>query len=297
MRHPAAQLSGALLFCAADYIMSASHNKAVREVYNDIFTIGGVTVHGYGLMIGLGVLCAVFVAEYRAKKRGFNTDQVFTIFLLVLIFGFIGAKLLFCLVNIKAVIADPRLILSGDGFVVYGGIVAGIASVIVYCRVKKTSFLAYLDLLAPSVALAQGFGRIGCFLAGCCYGRETDSAFCIVFKNSMYAPNGTKLIPTQLIMSAGNFIIALVLLLYAKKERKKGRIVGLYLILYSAGRFVIEFFRNDHRGAIGFMSTSQFISIFTLILGVLLFAAKQFKKEKPQDAAGGEETTDSPRDW
>ena len=104
-------------------------------MYNDIFTIGGVTVHGYGLMIGLGVLCAVFVSTGR--KKGFNTDQVFTIFLLVLIFGFIGAKLLFCLVNIKAVIADPVLILSGDGFVVYGGIVAGIASVIVYCRVKN----------------------------------------------------------------------------------------------------------------------------------------------------------------
>lgn len=265
-------------------------------MYNDILTIGGVTIHGYGLMIGLGVLCAVFMAEYRAKKRGFNTDQIFTIFLLVLIFGFIGAKLLFCLVNLRAVIDDPKLILSGDGFVVYGGIVGGIASVMVYCRIKKTSFLAHLDLLAPSVALAQGFGRIGCFLAGCCYGRETDSSFCIVFKNSLYAPNGTKLVPTQLIMSAGNFIIALVLLLYAKKERKKGRIVGLYLILYSAGRFVIEFFRNDHRGAVGFMSTSQFISIFTLIFGILLFAAIPFKKEKPQAAAGGEETSDLPRD-
>lgn len=261
-------------------------------MYNDIIKIGGLTIHGYGLMIGLGVLCALFLAEYRAKKRGFSSDQVLNIFLLVLISGFIGAKLLFCLVEIKAVIANPGLILSGDGFVIYGGIIGGIAAVIIYCRVKKTSFLAYLDLLVPSVALAQGFGRIGCFLAGCCYGRETDSAFCIVFQNSLYAPNGVGLLPTQLMMSAGNFLIAVILLLYAKKDRKKGGTGGLYLILYSAGRFVIEFFRNDYRGSIGFLSTSQFISIFTLVLGILLFATKLFIKEKPQAAVSEEETAE-----
>ncbi len=91
-----------------------------------------------------------------------------------------------------------------------------------------------------------------------------------------------KLLPTQLMMSAGNFLIALILLLYAKKNRKKGRTVGLYLILYSAGRFAIEFFRNDYRGSIGFLSTSQFISVFTLILGILLFATKLFNREKPE---------------
>ncbi|NLA87107.1 MAG: prolipoprotein diacylglyceryl transferase, partial [Clostridiales bacterium] len=97
-------------------------------MYNDILKIGGVTIHGYGLMIALGVLCAIFTAEYRAKKRGLNTDQVFSIFLLVLLFGFIGAKLLFILVELKSVIGNPKLILSGDGFVVYGGIIGGIAA-------------------------------------------------------------------------------------------------------------------------------------------------------------------------
>lgn len=264
-------------------------------MYNDILKIGSVTIHGYGLMIGLGVLCALFVAEYRAKKRGLNTDQVFSIFLLVLIFGFIGAKLLFCLVEIKAVLKNPMLILSGDGFVIYGGIIGGIAAVMIYCRIKKVSFLTYLDLLVPSVALAQGFGRIGCFLAGCCYGRETDSPFCIVFHNSQYAPNDVKLLPTQLMMSAGDFLIAVILLLYAKKDRKKGKTAGLYLILYGAGRFAVEFFRNDYRGSVGFLSTSQFISVFTLILGVLLFATRIFCKKKPQ-TADTEENQDIPQD-
>lgn len=261
-------------------------------MYNDILKIGSFTIHGYGLMIGLGVICAVLLAEYRGKKRGFNTDQLFSVFLLALIFGFVGAKLLFCIVEIKSIIANPMLILSGDGFVIFGGILGGIAAVMIYCRVKKISFLKYLDLLAPSVAIAQGFGRIGCFLAGCCYGRETDAAFCIVFHDSLYAPNGVKLLPTQLMMSAGDFLIAIVLILYAKKDRKKGKSIGLYLILYSVGRFAIEFFRSDYRGAVGFMSTSQFISIFTLILGILLFATRLFSKENPT----AEENTDLPQE-
>lgn len=264
-------------------------------MYNDILKIGSLTIHGYGLMIGLGVICAIFLAEHRAKKRGLNRDQLFSIFLLVLIFGFVGAKLLFCIVELKSILANPMLIVSGDGFVVYGGILGGIAAVLVYCRIKKISFLTYLDLLVPSVALAQGFGRLGCFLAGCCYGRETDSSFCLVFENSLYAPNGVKLLPTQLIMSGGDLLIAVILLLYAKKDRKKGRTTGLYLILYSIGRFAVEFLRNDYRGAIGFLSTSQFISIFTLLLGILMFASKLFSKEKPA-AAASDENQDLPQD-
>jgi phosphatidylglycerol:prolipoprotein diacylglycerol transferase len=240
-------------------------------MYNDILTIGRFTIHGYGLMIGIGVVCAILVAQVRAKRKGLSADALYSIALLALIFGFVGAKLLFCLVELKAIIADPMLILSGNGFILYGGIIGGIIAVMIYCRIKKISFLRYFDLAAPSIALAQGFGRIGCFLAGCCYGRETGSSFCVVFTSSQYAPNGVKLIPTQLISSAGDFLIALILLLYASRDRKIGKTGGLYLILYSFGRSAVEFLRADYRGSVGPLSTSQFISIFILILGVLLF--------------------------
>lgn len=258
-------------------------------MYNDILKIGSLTIHGYGLMIGIGALFAVFLAEHRAKKKGLSSDNVFSIALLALIFGFVGAKLLFGLVEFKAVLLNPMLLLSGDGFVIYGGIIGGFAAVIVYCRIKKVSFLRYFDLLVPSVALTQGFGRIGCFLAGCCYGRETDCAFGIVFNNSLYAPNGIRLIPTQLIMSAGDFVIALVLLLYSKKDRSKGKTGGLYLILYSVGRFAVEFLRNDTRGSVGTLSTSQFIALLTLLLGIILFFTNAFfkkmsAKDKPEQS-------------
>jgi phosphatidylglycerol:prolipoprotein diacylglycerol transferase len=243
----------------------------VTIMYNDIFKIGPVTIHGYGLMIGVGVLCALFVAIQRAKKKGADTNIVYNLAIITLVFGFIGAKLLYCIVEIKSILIDPIQALSGSGFVVYGGIISGVLAAIIYCKLKNVLFLQYFDLMIPSVAIAQGFGRIGCFLAGCCYGRETDSFIGIAFYNSSIAPNGIKLIPTQLFSSAGDFLIAIVLLMYAKKSRRIARVGALYLILYSLGRFIIEFFRGDYRGSIGFLSTSQFISLISLVIGIAIF--------------------------
>jgi phosphatidylglycerol:prolipoprotein diacylglycerol transferase len=246
-------------------------------MYNEIFNIGFISIHGYGLMIGIGILCALVTAGKRAKKKGLDADFVYSLGVVALIFGFIGAKLLYCIVEMNAFFNEPMRILSGSGFVLYGGIIGGILAAIMYCKSKRVNFFQYFDLTVPSVALAQGFGRIGCFLAGCCYGRETDSAIGIVFHNSSIAPNGIKLIPTQLLSSAGDFLIVIVLLLYARKDRKTGKVGALYLILYSVGRFIIEFFRNDYRGSIGILSTSQLISLIILAIGTVMF----FRKELP----------------
>lgn len=251
-------------------------------MYNDLFSIGGFTVHGYGLMIAIGVLTALFVGEARAKKRGMNSDVLYVMTSLCVLFGFMCSKLLFCIVEFPAFVRDPLALLTSNGFVVYGGILGGILTAYLYCRFKKLNFPAYFDLMLPSVALAQGFGRIGCFLAGCCYGRETKCPLGIAFTHSGFAPNGVKLIPTQLISSAGMFLIAGVLLFYARKKRRAGRVGALYLILYSIGRFFIEFLRNDYRGEVGFLSTSQFISVFLLAAGILLFVGRKKKKEQEQ---------------
>ena len=251
-------------------------------MYNDLFSIGPLTVHGYGLMIAIGVLVALFVGEARAKKRNMNADVLYIMTFLCVFFGFLSAKVLFCIVEWRAFLAAPLSVLSSNGFVVYGGILGGVLTAYLYCRFKKLNFVDYFDLMLPSVALAQGFGRIGCFLAGCCYGRETDSFLGIMFTHSNFAPNGVKLLPTQLISSAGMFVIAGILLVYAKKERRKGKVGALYLILYSIGRFCVEFLRNDFRGEVGPLSTSQFISLFILAAGVVIFLGKK-KPGKEQD--------------
>lgn len=243
-------------------------------MYNDILTIGPITIHGYGLMIAIGVLSALFIGEGRAKRRNLNPDEIYNLTFCCAMLGFLGAKVLFCIVAWKDFVRSPLSVLGSSGFVVYGGIIAGVLAGYGWCRLRKLEFWDYFDIVLPSVAVAQGFGRLGCFWAGCCYGRETESVFGVVFHNSQHAPNGIRLIPTQLISAAGMFAIAGFLFWYAHRPRKQGATGFLYLILYSVGRFGVEFLRNDHRGEIGMFSTSQFISIFIVIIGVAGFVLK-----------------------
>ena len=240
-------------------------------MYNEILTIGPVTIHGYGLMIGLGVMAALLLGDYRSKKFGLNGDHIYGMTFSAVILGFVAARILFIITEWENFLQNPMQYLSGAGFVVYGGIIGGALTIYGFCKIKKIDMLSYLDLMIPSVALAQGFGRVGCFLAGCCYGKETDSALGVVFTNSDFAPNGVKVLPTQLFMAGGDILLMAVLLWYAAKRPMRGRTSALYLILYSIGRFVVEFLRNDDRGTVGMLSTSQFIAVFTLMVGLLGF--------------------------
>ncbi|MCR4841984.1 MAG: prolipoprotein diacylglyceryl transferase [Eubacterium sp.] len=242
-------------------------------MYNELLHIGPVTVYGYGLMIAIGIIAAYFTAEYRSKKMGLDADKIFGLTIWCVISGYIGSKVLYCITVLDELIANPENILSdlSNGWVVYGGILGGILGAVIYCRVRKMDFIAYFDMAMPSVALAQGFGRIGCFLAGCCYGAQTDFPVAVTFHNSEFAPNNVALIPTQLYSSAFNFANFFVLILIAKRTKRRGLVGGLYLVFYSVGRFVIEFFRGDlERGSVGALSTSQFISLFILAAGLIV---------------------------
>ena len=240
-------------------------------MYNEILTIGPITIHGYGLMIGLGVMAALLMGDYRSKKFGLNGDHIYGMTFSAVILGFLAARILFIITEWEGFLQNPKAYLTGAGFVVYGGIIGGALTIYGFCKLKKIDMLAYLDLMIPSVALAQGLGRVGCFLAGCCYGRETDSWLGVVFTNSDFAPNGVKVLPTQLFMAGGDLIIMTILLWYASKRPMRGKTSTLYLIVYSVGRFIIEFLRNDERGNVGMLSTSQFIAIFALIAGLIGF--------------------------
>lgn len=240
-------------------------------MHNELLHIGPVTIYGYGLMIALGIIAALTIAEIRAKKIGLNTDALYYLTFVCAVTGFLGAKGLFVLVEFESFLDNPAMVLSGNGFVVYGGIICGVLGGLAYCKFTGKDFWDYFDIVLPSVAVAQGLGRVGCFLAGCCYGRETDAWYGIAFTNSEFAPNGVKLIPTQLISAAGMLLIAVFLMWYATRNHKKGQVGALYLVLYSMGRFGIEFLRNDYRGEIGPLSTSQFISCFVVVFGLVLW--------------------------
>lgn len=274
-------------------------------MYNDILTIGPVTIHGYGLMIAIGVLVAMLVSDKRAGKRGLNGELIYGMVIWTLVLGFGCAKILYIFTDLQNFLNNPIQFLKFSGFVVFGGIIGGTLTICGYCKLHKVSMIDYLDLAVPGVALAQGFGRIGCLLAGCCYGRPTDSIIGITFTHSDFAPNGIKLLPTQIMMSIGDFIIAAILFIacgYLEKKIMKnkgletrpsstsGRLTLIYLGLYSFGRFFIEFFRNDYRGNIGILSTSQFIGVLMfLAVGITYFIAFGRKKAVAEIAEESEE--------
>lgn len=249
-------------------------------MHPELFRIGNISVKGYGTMIAVGIAFAIFLAMKRAKKRGIEEEPIIDIAIYGILGGVLGAKLLFILTELPYIIKNPSVLsdLLMSGFVLYGGIIGGAFAALIYCRVKDKKFLQYFDLVAPSIALAQGFGRIGCFLAGCCYGKETSCSTGVVFNNPLsFAPHDVKVHPTQLYSSLGDFVIAAILLYFALKPRKNGQVAGLYMILYSIGRFAVEFFRGDPRGDVFFLSTSQFICIFVLIGGIILLNTEKFK--------------------
>ena len=253
-------------------------------MHNDLFHIGKITIHGYGLMIAVGVLVATFISMFRAKKKKMDMDPILDIILIILIGGFLGGKLLYIIVDWKNFIAAENKLayFGGSGFVVYGGIILALVVNLIYLRLRKKNFLEYFDLIAPSVSIAQGFGRIGCLLAGCCYGRITtmDKMHIIFPEGSLCDLPGVPLVPTQIIMSVGNFIIGGILFLLDLKLKRRGQVGACYLILYAAGRFAVEFLRFDHRGSVGVFSTSQFISIFIFVIGVALLVYSSVKGKK-----------------
>lgn len=250
-------------------------------MFNDWLTIGPFTIHGYGVMIAVGVLFAFYLGERQAKKNHLDPSEVDNLVFVCLAVGYFFSKFTYTLVNFQQFLRNPWSVISSGGWVVYGGILGGIFGAWAYCKMKKLPFLEYFHLLIPEVALAQAFGRIGCFFAGCCYGIYTHSAFHLIFPNGSLAPAGVPLVPTQLMMSFGDFMLfAILWKLYNHPETRK-LTAPCYLILYSIGRFLIEFVRGDvERGTIGIFSTSQFIAIFVCVAGLLLWwnTSKQSQK-------------------
>lgn len=240
-------------------------------MYNDWLKIGPVTVHGYGVMIAIGILAAFWLSEKLARRHGLDAEKMDSFVFFVIIFGYACSKILYCITVFDQFLSDPFSVLGSGGWVVYGGILGGILGAYLYCRTHGWDFIRHLNVLIPCVALAQGFGRIGCFFAGCCYGIQTDSVIGVSFPVESLCPVGHPVIPTQLIMSAGDFLIFFILMHNLEKGKHPDNTGAMYLILYSLGRFLIEFIRGDiNRGFVGILSTSQFIALFVFLAGVLL---------------------------
>jgi phosphatidylglycerol:prolipoprotein diacylglycerol transferase len=237
-----------------------------------LFEIGSLTVYSYGFMIALGVLCAVAYMFFQGRKDvGLTFDQANTLFLLIFIAAFIGGKVFLLLENPSLYMNNPSKLFTGRGFVFYGSFLFAIPTMLWFFKKHKLNTYQMLDVMAVVTCIVHMFGRIGCFFAGCCYGKTTQGPLGVTFTHeACQAPLNTPLIPTQL-LEAGFIFLVMISLLIIKSRYQKfyGQLFLLYLILYAIGRSVLEIFRGDvARGFIidGYLSHSQFIALLVVIV-------------------------------
>ncbi len=236
------------------------------------FHLFGLSIPAYGVMMSAGMLLALALLYYTKRFSTFTEDDILTAALYAILLGLVGAKLLYWITELKNIIADPSIFadMLTQGFVFYGSLIGGIAGVLLYVRKHKKNFFALTDLFVPSLALAQAVGRVGCHLAGCCYGCETNGALHVIFPEGSGAPAGVPLVPTQLLESAFLLLLAVLLVYLVTRKKPSGTVLAWYCILYGVWRFFIEFYRNDDRGFVGSLSTSQFIGVFVIAAGVAI---------------------------
>jgi phosphatidylglycerol:prolipoprotein diacylglycerol transferase len=239
---------------------------------------GPITVYTYGVLLAAAYLLGLKLAMVRASKRGLNDAKVLDLGIYIIIAALVGAKLLLLVTDFRTFRADPAelLTLLRSGGVFYGGLILAVAVALWYIRRAGLPLWTTCDVFAPGIALGHVVGRFGCFFAGCCYGRPTTEPWGITFTDTFAASNvgtplGIPLHPTQLYEAGAEFLILVLLLTTERKGRPfAGRTFWLYMLLYAASRFVIEFYRGDERGSVGMFSTSQFISIILAPLAIVM---------------------------
>ena len=242
------------------------------------FPVFGITIPMYGVMSAVGMLAAFILLGFTRKHTRFSEDHALSAAIWAIVMGFIGAKVLYWIVELDQIIADPSYLLHTlrEGFVFYGALIGGLLGVAIFAATKKLPFFSLTDYFIPALVIGHAFGRIGCVFAGCCYGMECVSPISIVFPEGSAAPAGVPLLPTQIMESIFLFLLCAFLVWRLKKQKPFGTVSGWYMVLYGAWRFGIEFFRSDERGAVGVLSTSQFISIFVLLGGIALLLLVKF---------------------
>ena len=243
-----------------------------------LFKLGPLTIYTYGFFVFLGVVCGYLVSNFLAKKDGLDKKIFSDVIFWALVWGFLGAKLLYILIEWPYFLSQPLASLR-SGFVFYGGITSGLAAIYFLSRKYKIEFLKLADILAVGVSIGHAFGRLGCFSYGCCFGHTHEGWLGMLFPSDSPAGiNGVKVIPTQLIEAGFLFLLFFVLLKLKAKQKFSGQVFLTYAIIYGIFRFLIEFLRGDPRGSLFFFSTSQLISLVVVPLG-FWFYYRTFKQK------------------
>jgi phosphatidylglycerol:prolipoprotein diacylglycerol transferase len=239
-----------------------------------------ITIPAYGLMLSISSIIGYLYARFQlGKHTNLKEYHVDIIILSVIVGSIFGARIFYFLFQTETPLRylfSHTVVSRSSGLTFYGGFIAGLLLTVIWMKVYKLNFLVVADIFVIPLSLGLGLTRIGCFLAGCCWGKPTQLPWAVTFTNqnalttSKYIP----LHPVQLYHSLTNLVIFLTLVILAKLDRNQrpGKIFIAFLLIYPPMRFILEFFRADEqRGFVmGLLSTSQFVSIFVFITGIVL---------------------------
>ena len=248
-------------------------------MYPKLLDLGPISIYSYGLLLVLAYLIGLQLAVSRGRARGLDGNRVMDLGIAIIVAALIGAKLLLFFVEFDHFTENPAELwtLLRSGGVFYGGLLLAVGVAVWYMKRHAMPLWTTCDAFAPGIALGQVVGRLGCLLAGCCYGHPTDLPWAVTFTDPLAASNvgtplGISLHPTQLYESLATLLILIFLLTLERKRRMfAGGVFWTYLLLYPTARFVIEFYRGDPRGTIfDLLSTSQFVSIMIVPLSIAM---------------------------
>lgn len=249
-----------------------------------VVRLGPVTIHTYGLLVATGVLVALWLLRRRAAQAGVDPDRAWNLGVYMTLAALAGAKAWLIVQFWSYYAAHPREIFTlstlQSAGVFYGGLITAVVVVFLYARHARLKFLPLADVYAAPLALGHAIGRLGCFAAGCCWGRETRASWGVTFVDP-YAgeligvPLGVPLHPTQLYEAAALLAIFVALLALVRRQRFTGQIFAAYVILYGIARAILEAFRGDPNRTMifgGAASLMQFVSVGLVVLGAGLWA-------------------------
>jgi phosphatidylglycerol---prolipoprotein diacylglyceryl transferase len=258
-----------------------------------LFQIGSFSMPTYGLLVSLGVLLGLWISVRNSEKLGINPDDAWNFGILVVLCGIVGAKVLYIINDWSSYAGNWREIFSLStlqaGGVFSGGLIGALIAAAWYIRRHRMPALSTCDAFAPGLALGHAIGRVGCFAAGCCYGKPTNHFWGVTFTNPLAAslvgtPLNQPLEPTQLFECAVELANFFILMWMLKRRKFEGQIFAAYLILYGVARYLLEFLRDDPgRGSVfgGIMTGTQLISILLVIGGGVIWWLRPGLKAVP----------------
>jgi phosphatidylglycerol---prolipoprotein diacylglyceryl transferase len=240
-------------------------------VHPILFEYGGITLRWYGFFAAIGFLAAYLLLKKRAERIPLKENEAANLMFLLFISGILGARLFYVVWHWKDQGFSQRPIevffIHKGGLVFFGGFLMACLALAIWCKVKQLSLAKVADTLAPSLALGHAFGRLGCFMNGCCYGMECKR-FWAIQPNAPPEVAGLLLHPTQLYEFAGLLYLAFILIVIERMARYPGQVALSYCMLYALLRFFVEFFRGDvPHTYLGKLTLAQIVCI------ILFFAA------------------------